>query len=169
MAYADWVGTVGAAVAVAGFARVVVLERRVKAGFTELRLEGVETAGPMPAAMPGFVEDGDSALEIIRVYSDHQGSVIWDFPATMNGGDNRHWVVRWRSLSVPVRVGLSAYDYPHIHDPAPGDERPVDWVDSGRSGVVDGPSHTQPVFVLAGPDGELTDVAVEIQWWRAAP
>lgn len=142
---------------------------------TDEQSDGVETAEPMPTSIPGYRLEGEPRHEIIRVYDQEIGSLIPDLPVTMNGGDQAYWTVRWRTLNgLPIRVGLVGYDYPGFNDP--GDELSSteisEWIDSGTAGLVAGGGTTQPTF-LVDPDPEyehhLIDVAIEVQWWAAAP
>jgi hypothetical protein len=88
---------------------------------------------------------------------------VSDFPVTMNGCDTRQLRVTWRSISEPVRAGVS-----YFRDP--WDETPIvpDQVgDASQSGTLLLGGCEQPAFSAAPGDG-ISDIAVEVSVYYPA-
>lgn len=120
------------------------------------------TAPPFPTRLTGYAPDGTPSTASVRVYSEDEGSLVPDFPATMNGCGNGLSTTRWRSVGGPVTAGIISYvdEGAHLRDATK--------LETGVAGLVTTDNQCeQPVFF--GASGGLVDVAIEYLAWRAAP
>ena len=122
-----------------------------------------DTAPEMPRSIVGYQPIAEPWNESMRVFS-HEAHVLPDFDVTMNGCAQRMWTMRWRSLGEEVRVLKGPSDtrlFPEA----------CEEVAVGHAGLVVGNGCEQPVFTLGPsvPSNRLTDVAIEVQHWSAAP
>ncbi|HVF73818.1 MAG TPA: hypothetical protein VM938_02115 [Acidimicrobiales bacterium] len=120
------------------------------------------TAPPFPSRLTGYAPDGAPTTASVRVYAEDEGSLVPDFPATMNGCGNGRSTTRWRSVGEPVTAGIISYIDEGAH------RRDATKLETGVAGLLTTDNQCeQPVFFSAG--GGLVDVTVEYVHWRAAP
>jgi len=123
------------------------------------------TAPPMPASLPGFTKQGGVVDTMVRVFQGEGGSLVPDFPWTMNGCSQQTFTVQWRAEDgAPVTAGMTGDEQPPV---ALGDvPRPT----TAAAGLMQGDGCSQPAFFFVNdPPDTLEDVAVAYQVWVATP
>ncbi len=126
----------------------------------------------MPSAIAQFTPHQDVQRDIVRVFHGEGYGTPSAFKGQMNDCARAFWTVRWRSLSPDVTVSA-------LRAPYNADEVAVSLRDLGplpapaTGGYLSGFICERPVFVfghaLHGNGSNLEDVAVEWQYWDAAP
>jgi hypothetical protein len=121
-------------------------------------------APPQPATLAGFSKQGPVVQTMIRVFQGQGGSLIPDFPWSMNGCAQRMFTVRWRALGPAITAGMTQVE-----------QLPVALSDlphptTGLAALMQGDGCSQPAFFFdTAPVDTLEDIAIDYQVWTAAP
>jgi outer membrane protein assembly factor BamB len=131
---------------------------------------GGESAIAMPTAIDGYVVDGTVQSGQARVFEgDEVASTPLEFGAQMNDCADAMWTARWRSLNPNITVYAVRDPYDSDHTQYPADARVLG--SPAAAGYLSGYICERPAFIFGTSTnaGNLEDVVVEWQYWRASP
>lgn len=122
------------------------------------------TAPPFPSRLAGYAQLGTPTSASVRAFDDDTGSLVHEFPVTMNGCGNGLTTTRWRSVGGPVTAAIVDF----VDEGAVVRRADIKKATTGVAGLlVSDHQCEQPVFFTEGSG--LVDIAIEYQSWRAAP
>jgi serine/threonine protein kinase len=122
------------------------------------------TAPPQPDTLPGFSKQGPVVQTMIRVFQGQGGTLIPQFPWSMNGCSQRVFTVRWRALGPAITAGMTSVEQ------LPVNLSDVPHPTTGLAALMQGDGCSQPAFFFdSAPVDTLEDIAIDYQVWVASP